>query len=286
MSEFGRVCTGYSRPWVANYAANAGVVTYSNAIRAGRGVSIKVNPTSADDNKFYADNQVAESADGVFTGGTADIVIDGMFKPAGHTMFGWPEADGSGWTHEGDSAVAPYCGFGFVARFMSGGVTTYVPYIIRKGKFSIPATEANTQGESIDWQTQSLSMSLMRDDTANHDWRWIGAEYSTEDAAEAAIKTVFNVSSEAFGLTALTIGSLTLSPTFATGTYEYTTSTTNASNAVTATATSGAKVVVTVNGDSLTNGGSATWAEGENEVNVLVKKGDFTKLYTVTVTKS
>ena len=286
MSEYGRVCIGFSKPWVANYTANAGVVTYSNAIRAGRGVGVNVQPTSSDDNKFRADNVDAESADGIFTGGKADVTIDGFFKTAAKVMFGWGDPDGNGWTHEGDNTNAPYCAFGFIAKFMSGGVITYTPYILRKGKFSIPGTEAQTQEEEINWQTQSLSMSLYRDDTANHDWRWTGAEYSTEEAAEAAIKAVFNVSSEAFGLTALTIGSLTLSPTFDGDVLEYTTTTTNASNAVTATATSGANLIVLLNGNSMANGGTATWVEGENTVSITVRKGDFTKTYTVAVTKS
>ena len=285
MSEYGRVCIGFSRPWVANYSANAGVVTYSNAIRAGRGVSVNVQPTSSDDNKFFADNQQAESADGVFTGGTADLTIDGFFRAAAKVMFGRPDPDGNGWTHEGDNAVAPYCGLGFIAKFMSGGVVSYVPYIIRKGKFSIPGLEATTQGEEIDWQTQSLSMSLMRDDSATHDWRWEGAEYASEDSAEAAIKAVFNVASETFGLTALTIGTLDLDPTFATDTLEYTTTTSNATNTITATATADANVIVLLNGDSMANGGTATWEEGANTVTIIVKKGDITKTYTVAVTK-
>lgn len=87
-------------------------------------------------------------------------------------------------------------------------------------------------------------------------------------------------------LTALAIGTLTLSPTFASSTLEYTTTTSAASNTVSATAPSGANVVITVNGDSLTNGGSATWEDGDNEVFVSVSDTHGSTTYKAIVTKS
>lgn len=87
-------------------------------------------------------------------------------------------------------------------------------------------------------------------------------------------------------LTALAIGSLTLSPTFASGTTTYTTTTTNATNTITATAKAGATVSIKVGETTVENGASATWATGANTVTITVKKGVTTKVYTVTVTKS
>ena len=87
-------------------------------------------------------------------------------------------------------------------------------------------------------------------------------------------------------LTALTIGALTLSPTFDGDTLEYTVATTSATNAVTATAASGTQIVVLVNGESLTNGGTATWEDDDNEVLVTVSDSKGSTTYKVTVTKS
>lgn len=87
-------------------------------------------------------------------------------------------------------------------------------------------------------------------------------------------------------LTALTIGSLALSPTFAAGTYEYTAATSNATNVINATAPTGANVVLIVNGNSLANGGSATWEDGDNDVLVTVSDSTGSNTYKVTVTKS
>lgn len=68
---------------------------------------------------------------------------------------------------------------------------------------------------------------------------------------------------------------------------EYTTTTTNASNKVTATPSSAdAEVTITVNDVEIENGSSATWEEGTNEVVVEVTGDDGTETYTVTVTAS
>jgi len=90
-------------------------------------------------------------------------------------------------------------------------------------------------------------------------------------------------------LSDLKIGSLTLSPAFASETTTYTTSTTNATNTVTATpADAKAAIEVKVGETEVDNGSAATWQEGSNTVTIKVTAADgkTTKTYTVTVTKS
>ena len=88
-------------------------------------------------------------------------------------------------------------------------------------------------------------------------------------------------------LSALTIGSLVLSPTFDSATTTYTATTTNAKDAVTATATSAGAEIVVKNGSTvIENGGDATWSAGTNTVTVKVTGDEGDKTYTVTVTKS
>lgn len=90
-------------------------------------------------------------------------------------------------------------------------------------------------------------------------------------------------------LSALTIGSLTLDPVFASDTVTYTTTTTNATNTITATpGDAGATIDILVGETPVNNGAAATWATGANTVKVKVTAADgtTTKEYTVTVTKS
>ena len=88
-------------------------------------------------------------------------------------------------------------------------------------------------------------------------------------------------------LSALSFGSLTLSPTFDADTTAYTTATENATNTITATAADENATVVIKNGEATVNSGSqATWADGTNTVTITVTNGTASKVYTVTVTKS
>lgn len=190
----GKVITGYSLPWVAKYENNEGTITFSDAMRLARGVSVTVSPEGSDDNNFYADNVLAESDSGRFTGGTTTLVVDGLLIAAERFIMGLPAADQDGWTHYGDDQVIPYIGIGFIVRYMSDGVTTYVPYVLVKNQFKPIEIEANTQEESIDWQTTSLEATTMRGDDANHNWKYVGADFQTEAEAEAALKTKLGVS--------------------------------------------------------------------------------------------
>lgn len=90
-------------------------------------------------------------------------------------------------------------------------------------------------------------------------------------------------------LSALSIGSLALTPTFAAATTTYTATTTNATNTITAVpADAGAEIEILVNNANIDNGSAATWQTGSNTVKVNVTAADGTtkKTYTVTVTKS
>lgn len=90
-------------------------------------------------------------------------------------------------------------------------------------------------------------------------------------------------------LSALTIGSLTLSPAFNSATEAYTVTTTNSTNNVSATPVdSDATVTIKVNGSSHTNGSAASWNSGLNTVQVTVSDGatdPTTTTYIVLVTK-
>lgn len=193
----GKVCTGFSMPWVALYAESQGTVSYSGGIPLARGVDVTISIESDSDNNFYADNVLAESDRQSFSSGTLSLTVDGLKDAArklisGVTTTQAVAVSGNTVTFDvyDDQASVPYVGVGFVVRYMEDGVTSYVPVIIRKVKFSDPEITATTQSESIDWQTQSLEGTIMRDDTANHAWRMIGAAQTSEAAAYNAIKAV------------------------------------------------------------------------------------------------
>ena len=193
MSAAGKVTTGFSLPYVALYAASGGTITYTSGQKLARGVSVSISVESGDDNKFYADNVAAETDAGKFTNGTLSLTVDGLLPATRKLIFGLPASTG-GWTEYDDDIAVPYVGVGFIERHQSDGVVTYSPVVLAKCKFNIPEDAATTQEDSISWQTESLSATIMRADDANHVWKFLGDEQSTESAAEAALKTKLGIS--------------------------------------------------------------------------------------------
>lgn len=188
----GRVCTGFSKPYVALYGASSGTISYSSGQLLARGVNVSVSPESGDDNNFYADNILAESADTKFTGGEVTLTVDGLMSTAERLIMGLPAAS-SGWTSYDDDQSVPYVGVGFIARYQSDGVVSYVPYVLAKCMFSQINTAAATQEENIDYQTQELSAKIFRGDDAKHTWKYVGDAETSEASAEATLKTKLGI---------------------------------------------------------------------------------------------
>ena len=92
-----------------------------------------------------------------------------------------------------DRQVIPYVGIGFIIRYMEAGVTTYQPVVLTKCAFSVDGLEANTQEENIEFQTTELTASVLRDDSANHRWRRIAADQTTEQAAENIVRSLLGL---------------------------------------------------------------------------------------------
>lgn len=88
-------------------------------------------------------------------------------------------------------------------------------------------------------------------------------------------------------LSALTIASATLVPTFDPYVTNYTATTTSASGAVTATAQDNTATVTIKNGSTtVTSGSSASWSSGNNGLTVTVTNDGESRVYSVVVVKS
>ena len=190
----GRVITGYSMPKVAVYSFASNTVTYTGLTPLARGVSVSMDVETSDSSDFYADNVMAESAGGRFTGGSVTLTVDGLKDAARKLIQGLPAettltvgSDTVKVLEYDDRQSAPYVGIGFVVRYMENGVTSYVPVVLTKCIFDVDTLEAETQGENIDFQTAELTATIARDDTTNHTWRRIGEAQTTEALAEAVI---------------------------------------------------------------------------------------------------
>ena len=176
----------------------------------------------------------------------------------------------------------------FALLFEFDGDVKHIRHVLYNCSASRPGIEGQTNEESREVQTETLTIKatplasgVVKAKTGNTTDssvynNWYGSVYMPEDISGADVT-----------LSVLTIGALTLTPAFSSDVTSYAVTTSNASNAVTATATdSDAGVVITVDGNSITNGSSVSWEDGENNVVVTVSNGGSRKTYSVVVTKS
>ena len=175
----------------------------------------------------------------------------------------------------------------FALLFEFDGDVRHIRHVLYNCSASRPGIEGQTNEESRQVQTETLTIKATPlasgvvkaktgDTTDSSTYNnWYNAVYMPADISGADVT-----------LSALSIGALTLTPAFDSATTSYTVTTSNATNAVSATATDpDAGVVITVSGDSVTDGSSVTWEDGTNAVVVTVSNGGSNKTYTVTVTK-
>lgn len=197
----GRVCVGYSDPYVALYGCEGENVTFTDGRRLARGVSVSIAPEAAAENDFYADNELAESETGHISGGTMSLTVDGLHQAAERFVYGLPEPEDVSY---GDNKTAkitkypsameiPYTGVGVVVHYKSKGASICVPVIVLKNKFKAPTTEAATKGKETAWQTQTIETTFMPDDTSEPSWKWVGEDCATRAEAVAILKGILNV---------------------------------------------------------------------------------------------
>lgn len=192
---------GVSKPKFAKYSESNGVVTYSGGGSLGKMVNVDVSIDSSDDNNFYADNGIAET-DRQFSGGTFTANTDDLSHEVSKAILGLKEqelGEIAGVTDTGvkeliydDDQAMPYLGLGFIIKKKVKGVTKWRAVILTKAMFSVPNDAATTQGETIDWQTEELSATIMRDDTEKHAWKK-EATFTTEAQAEAYLNNRLNI---------------------------------------------------------------------------------------------
>jgi len=193
----GQVITGFSKPVVALYSATGTTVSYTGLMPLARGVDVSLDIETNDDNDFFADNVVAESAGNTFSSGTVTLTVDGLKAEARKLIMGLPEPTsvslGSNTVEVydyDDRQAKPYVGVGFIVRYMEDGVTSYVPYMLPKVIFNDLGIEAETQEESIDFQTTELEATILRDDSDNHRWQRVGANQTTEALAYSVLQAL------------------------------------------------------------------------------------------------
>lgn len=192
---------GVSKPFFAKYNANNGNPTYTDGGSMGKLTQVDVKIESTEDNKFHADNAVAESEttfkNGLLTLSPDDLspeisaAILGIVTQAITDIDGVTDKDVVELIFDDDQA-SPYLGVGFIIKKQKNQVNKWRAIVLTKVVFSIPPDAAVTQGETIEWQVPELTAAIMRDESPKRRWKR-EATFSTEDQAVAYIKARLNI---------------------------------------------------------------------------------------------
>lgn len=196
---------GVSHPVYALYNATGTTVTYSDGGVLGKATNLDVTINTSENNNLYADNGIAETdrqfTDGTLTVGTDDLSQEVSQAILGATMTALEEMDGV--TDEDvdelvfdDRMTYPYLGVGFIVKGQKNNVPYWRGIVLPKVMFSVPGDSVTTQGQTIEWQTPSLTATILRDDTENHAWKK-EAKFSTEGQAAAYLKKRLNITDAA-----------------------------------------------------------------------------------------
>lgn len=139
-------------------------LTYSAGMVVGK--AIQGNLTwNRNDNPLDADDAIAENDNGA-TGGSIDLVTDDLLDAVRAYLLGDEEitvgtSPNTTTEYESTDEPAPYVGFGYMRVRMKNGVTSYQAVWYHKAQFGETNENAQTKGQTIEWQTPTLTGRIM-----------------------------------------------------------------------------------------------------------------------------
>lgn len=159
---------GLKYPVFAPLTESGGSATYTNGVVLSKAISADVSITTAN-GKLYGDDDVAER-DNRFVSGTITIGVTHLSSAVralllGHTLneVTIGASDDIEEVVSKESDEGPYGGLGFYVPIQVNGVRKYRAIWFSKVKFSEPNEQMETKGETVNFQTPSLTGSIDRD---------------------------------------------------------------------------------------------------------------------------
>lgn len=137
-----------------------GTPSYAGAKSLGKAIDCKVaieNYTA----ELYADDTLAES-DYTFKKGTITLTIDEDDDTIFAELLGHQVDKDGGEMIRKDTDIAPYVGVGRILTKIVNGAYKYKVEFLPKVKFSEPAQEESTKGDSIEFKTPSIEGSVSK----------------------------------------------------------------------------------------------------------------------------
>lgn len=196
------VTTGFRNIYVAKYSNEDTTVSYTGFQKLARARGFSLDVGTSDDNQYFADDSLAETESGAsFSSGTLELTVDGLTGEEEALLFGIETSSSKVQVDEkpvtevrfGDSLNPPFMGVAGIKRYQLNGVVTYRPIVLPKVQFTLGTDEAETGEDTINWQDQTLNANIMRDDTAEHNWKRMPKDnFATLAEAIAYIEAILN----------------------------------------------------------------------------------------------
>lgn len=135
-----------------------GAITYGTGVKLDD-YMIRADLTeNREDVKFHADDHQIDAENGL-TGVTLALELSNMTDALEKALLG--HAEGSSSELNVTDADAPFVGVGFIRKERFKGTATYHAFWVYKVQFSKDNDSAQTKGEQIDFQTESVTGSAM-----------------------------------------------------------------------------------------------------------------------------
>lgn len=166
------------------YIAKLESGSYTGPETVGHAVSTEVTPNFAE-GELYGDDMVVES-DREFVDADINIGVTTVPKAFNDTMFG-NTVGADGVTHNANDEPN-FVGYGTIGVEKVDGVKKFVGMFMPKCKFFEPGVSMNTKGNSITYNTPSITGKGYAKD--NGDWKYTEV-FDTEAGAIAWIETKF-----------------------------------------------------------------------------------------------
>lgn len=148
---------------------NGGVVTgYDGSVKMmGKAISAGFEPNTPEDNPLYANNGIGENDYSTGSGGTVTMTLDRLTLDTAADLYGTTVKDvevtvgdqtvkGKEIAYKGDEVSAPV-GAAYIKMQQEDGVRSHEVVFYREVEMSRPSEDAQTMGETLEWQTPEVS---------------------------------------------------------------------------------------------------------------------------------
>lgn len=182
---------------------NGGVTTgYDGDVKMmGKAISAGFEPNTPEDNPLYANNGIGENDYSTGSGGTVTMTLDRLTLDTAADLFGTTVREvevtvggqtvkGKEIAYKGDEVSAPV-GAAYIKMQQEDGVRSHEVVFYREVEMSRPSEDAQTMGETLEWQTPEVSgiVAGMQGD-GSHPW-YRASRWPSQEAAIAYVFQLF-----------------------------------------------------------------------------------------------